>query len=93
MKRRSQNHEEGIKIQLPFTDAAGLADGPVQQPLGSGWVLIQAVGQIAISYSPVMNGLFHTAPIGPEAWLRIFGLARLASMVVAVDKRFRRHIL
>ena len=56
-------------------------------------VLIQAAGQIAITYSPVMNQLFHTAPIGPEAWLRIFGLALLASLVVAVDKRFRRHIL
>ena len=56
-------------------------------------VLIQAVGQIAITYSPVMNQLFHTAPIAPEAWMRLFGLALLASLVVAVDKRFRRHIL
>jgi len=67
--------------------------GPFSNPWVVLGVLIQAVGQIAITYSPVMNGLFHTAPIGPEAWLRIFGLALLASMVVAVDKRFRRHIL
>lgn len=67
--------------------------GPFSNPWVVVGVLVQAVGQIAITYSPVMNGLFHTAPISPEAWLRIFGLALLASMVVAVDKRFRRHIL
>lgn len=67
--------------------------GPFSNPWVVVGVIIQAVGQIAITYSPVMNGLFHTAPIGPEAWLRIFGLALLASMVVAVDKRFRRRIL
>jgi cation-transporting ATPase F len=54
-------------------------------------VLVQAAGQLAITYSPVMNELFHTAPIGPETWLRILGIAVLASLVVAVDKRFRRH--
>lgn len=53
---------------------------------GTWWVF-------AITYSPVMNQLFHTAPIAPEAWLRIFGVALLASLAVAVDKRFRRHIL
>ncbi|OAE03589.1 carbonate dehydratase [Arthrobacter sp. OY3WO11] len=54
-------------------------------------VLVQAAGQLAITYSPVMNELFHTAPIGAETWLRILGIAVLASLVVAVDKRFRRH--
>lgn len=54
-------------------------------------VLVQAAGQLAITYSPVMNGLFHTAPISVDTWLRILGIAVLASLVVAVDKRFRRH--
>ncbi|MFJ6156168.1 cation-translocating P-type ATPase [Pseudarthrobacter sp. NPDC092184] len=54
-------------------------------------VLVQAAGQLAITYSPVMNELFHTAPLGAETWLRILGIAVLASLVVAVDKRFRRH--
>ncbi|MBD1536885.1 HAD-IC family P-type ATPase [Pseudarthrobacter sp. NKDBFgelt] len=54
-------------------------------------VVVQAAGQLAITYSPVMNGLFHTAPIGVDTWLRILGIAVLASLVVAVDKRFRRH--
>lgn len=54
-------------------------------------VLVQAAGQLAITYSPLMNGLFHTAPISVDTWLRILGIAVLASLVVAVDKRFRRH--
>lgn len=54
-------------------------------------VLVQAAGQLAITYLPLMNELFHTAPITAEAWLRILGIAVLASLVVAVDKRFRRR--
>ncbi|WP_219994789.1 cation-translocating P-type ATPase [Pseudarthrobacter phenanthrenivorans] len=54
-------------------------------------VLVQAAGQFAITYAPLMNELFHTAPIGLETWLRILGIAVLASLVVALDKRFRRH--
>lgn len=61
----------------------------------NGWVilgvLVQAAGQLAITYMPLMNELFHTAPINAEAWLRILGIALLASLVVAVEKRFRRR--
>jgi cation-transporting ATPase F len=63
-------------------------------PFSNRWVvlgvLVQAAGQWAITYSPLMNELFHTAPITLDAWLRILGIALLASLVVAVDKRFRR---
>ncbi|TIC87887.1 HAD family hydrolase [Nocardioides sp. GY 10113] len=55
------------------------------------WLLVgvatQAVGQLALTYLPAMNALFHTAPIGWEAWLRILLVATLASLVVAMDKR------
>jgi cation-transporting ATPase F len=57
------------------------------------WLLagltVQVVGQLAITYLPVMNELFGTAPIPAEAWLRILGVAVVASLVVAVDKRVR----
>ena len=63
-------------------------------PFSNRWlllgVLVQAAGQLALTYTPLMNDLFHTAPISAEAWLRIVGLALLASLVVAVDKRVRR---
>ena len=58
------------------------------------WVILgvttQAVGQLALTYLPAMNSVFHTAPIGWDAWLRIFAIAVAASLVVAVEKRLRR---
>ncbi len=64
-------------------------------PFTNRWLLVgvtvQALGQAAITYLPAMNRLFHTEPIGPDAWLRILAVAVVASAVVAVDKaRVRR---
>ena len=53
-------------------------------------VTVQALGQLAITYLPAMNTIFHTAPIGADVWLRILAIAVAASLVVAVDKRLRR---
>ncbi|SCG69101.1 HAD-IC family P-type ATPase [Micromonospora coxensis] len=53
-----------------------------------GGVLVQALGQLALTYLPVMNTLFRTAPIDLGAWWRILGIAVLVSAVVALDKRF-----
>jgi cation-transporting P-type ATPase F len=58
------------------------------------WILVgvavQAIGQAAITYLPVMNAIFDTAPVGGDVWLRILLVAVAASLVVAVDKRLRR---
>ncbi len=55
-------------------------------------VAIQAVGQVALTYLPVMNDIFGTAPIGATTWLRIFLAASVTALVVAVDKhRLRRR--
>jgi cation-transporting ATPase F len=63
-------------------------------PFSNRWILLgvtlQAVGQLAITYLPAMNTMFHTAPIGADVWLRILVIATAASLVVAVDKRLRR---
>ncbi|WP_411574749.1 HAD-IC family P-type ATPase [Streptomyces fradiae] len=60
---------------------------------GNRWIVVgvaaQVAAQLALTYLPALNGLFHTAPIGAGAWARILALACLASLVVAVDKRFR----
>ena len=56
-----------------------------------GGVTIQAVGQIAITYVPAMNSLFQTAPISADAWIRVFAVALLASVIVGVDKRLRHR--
>ncbi|TDC73178.1 HAD family hydrolase [Micromonospora sp. KC606] len=53
-----------------------------------GGVLVQALAQAALTYLPVMNTLFRTAPIDAGAWLRILGIALAVSAVVGLDKRF-----
>jgi cation-transporting P-type ATPase F len=53
-------------------------------------VTVQALGQLALTYLPVMNTIFDTAPIGGQVWLRILAIAVAASIVVAIDKRLRR---
>ncbi len=58
------------------------------------WIILgvtgQAIGQLAITYVPAMNRMFGTAPIDVGAWLRIYGLALAASIIVAIDKWLRR---
>ena len=58
-----------------------------------GGVTVQAIGQLALTYLPTMNHLFHTAPISGEAWMRILALAAIAWVVVAVDKRLHPVVL
>lgn len=58
-----------------------------------GGVAAQAAGQLAITYLPAMNGLFDTAPVAAEAWLRILAVSLVTSAAVAVDKRLRHAAL
>ena len=46
--------------------------------------------QLALTYLPVMNRLFQTAPIGLDAWGEIAATALLCSLVVAAEKRLSR---
>ncbi|MDP3890697.1 HAD-IC family P-type ATPase [Nocardioides sp.] len=52
-------------------------------------VSVQAIGQLAITYLPVMHTVFGTAAIDGYVWLRILGVALAVSVVVAIDKRLR----
>lgn len=54
-------------------------------------VSVQIVGQVVLTYAPFMNTLFGTAPIGIGAWGRIVAIAVAITLVVALDKRIRRH--
>jgi cation-transporting ATPase F len=60
------------------------------------WILAgvtaQTIGQLAITYVPAMNTVFQTAPIAPQAWLRILTIAAAATILVALDKRLRRQL-
>ena len=46
--------------------------------------------QLFFTYSPLMNRLFDSAPIGIDAWLRIFAVGWLAALVVGAEKWLRR---
>ncbi|MBK7422591.1 MAG: cation-transporting P-type ATPase [Propionivibrio sp.] len=51
-------------------------------------VATMAVLQLALTYVPLMNRLFATAPIGAQAWLEIFAVGLASLLVVGVEKRF-----
>ncbi|MBI5523784.1 MAG: HAD-IC family P-type ATPase [Desulfarculus sp.] len=64
----------------------GLASNP---PLFAGAGLMLGL-QLAFTYWPAMNGMFHSAPVGLSSWLRALGVAVLAFLVVEGEKRWRR---
>ncbi|MBB1254009.1 HAD-IC family P-type ATPase [Streptomyces sp. OF3] len=67
--------------------------GFFSNPWVIGGVLVQLAGQLLITYTPVMNALFGTAPIDAGAWLRVAAFAALASAVIAADKHFRPRVM
>lgn len=48
--------------------------------------------QLALTYIPAMNALFHTAPIPPQTWIQIVAVGLLAYGIVGTDKWLRRHL-
>ena len=73
--------------------------GPARRAglLSNRWVAagvsVQVVGQLALTYVPAINDLFHTAPITGGTWVRILALAAVAWVLVTVDKRLRPAVL
>lgn len=51
---------------------------------------IMIVLQLALTYVPFMNRMFHTAPIGWDAWWRILLTATAAYAIVGTEKWLRR---
>ena len=56
-----------------------------------GGALAMVGAQLLFTYAPVMNRLFHSAPISAAAWLRIVGVAVTVFLVVEVEKWLRRR--
>ena len=54
-------------------------------------VLIMAVLQGLLTYLPLLNRLFATAPIGAQEWIEIFAVGILAYLVVGIEKRLRKN--
>jgi cation-transporting P-type ATPase F len=53
---------------------------------------VMIAAQLFFTYAPVMNRLFHSAPISAEAWLHILGVAVSAYAVVGFEKWIRAHL-
>ena len=51
--------------------------------------LAMLAAQLLFTYAPVMNKLFHTAPIDAASWLRIVGVAAVAFVAVELEKWIR----
>ncbi len=60
------------------------------------WLIAGVAGMVAaqllFTYVPLMNRLFHTAPISAGAWLRILAVAVLAYAIVGLEKWVRSKI-
>ena len=48
--------------------------------------------QMAFTYVPAMNRIFHSAPIGWDAWWRILLTAAAAYSLVGIEKWIRRKM-
>jgi cation-transporting ATPase F len=53
---------------------------------------ITLAAQLAFTYMPLMNKLFHTAPINPAAWMHIVGVGLIAFFAVEFEKWIRRSL-
>jgi magnesium-transporting ATPase (P-type) len=52
-------------------------------------VATMTVLQLLLTYTPLMNQLFATAPIGVTEWLEIFAVGMASALVVGGAKRWR----
>ena len=57
------------------------------------WIIVGSLAMLAaqllFTYAPVMNQLFHTAPMSGESWLRIVSVAAGVFIVVEIEKWLR----
>ncbi|MGQ0581967.1 MAG: cation transporting ATPase C-terminal domain-containing protein [Reyranella sp.] len=60
--------------------------GPFSNPWLIAGLLATWLAQIAFTYLPVMNRIFHTAPVRAEAWLYIVAIGVFAFAMVELEK-------
>ena len=49
------------------------------------------VAQLLFTYAPLMNRLFHTAPIGIMDWAHILVVGLVIYLVIGVEKTLRQR--
>jgi magnesium-transporting ATPase (P-type) len=52
-------------------------------------ILATWAAQLAFTYLPVMNRLFHTAPVRAEAWIYILAIGVFTFLAIELEKRLR----
>ena len=57
-----------------------------------GGIATMAMAQLAFTYLPIMNRLFHTAPISLNDWLHIIAVGFIIHIVIAFDKMIRLRL-
>jgi cation-transporting ATPase F len=88
-----------VAVALFYLFSCRTLTGPARKAglLSNHWIVagvtVQVMGQLALTYLPAMNQLFHTAPVTAGSWVRILALATAAWVVVTVDKRLRPAVL
>jgi cation-transporting ATPase F len=59
------------------------------------WIFIgiglMIAAQLLITYTPILNQIFHTQPIGSAEWIRVLGIAALTYFAVGTEKWLRRR--
>jgi cation-transporting ATPase F len=62
------------------------SSGFLANPWAFGGALAMIAAQLAFTYAPLMNRLFHTAPISAGSWLRIAAVAAVVFVIVEFEK-------
>ncbi|MCF6254126.1 MAG: cation transporting ATPase C-terminal domain-containing protein, partial [Thiomicrorhabdus sp.] len=57
-----------------------------------GGIFFMACAQLSLTYIPLMNQLFHTAPIALNDWVNIFAVGFIIYMVISADKAIRNQL-
>ena len=55
-------------------------------------VAVMIALQLAFTYVPIMNTIFHSAPIDPVWWLSIVGVGLAIYLIVEGEKWLRRRL-
>jgi magnesium-transporting ATPase (P-type) len=65
--------------------------GVFSNPWIWGGIAAMTVGQLLFTYAPLMNRMFHTAPIGVIDWAHILAVGLVIYLVIGVEKMLRRR--
>ncbi len=85
-----------VMVQVAYLFSSRSLRGPVwrMNPFANLWLVagagLMVALQLLFTYLPLMNLLFHTAPVGWEAWIGVFAVALAAVVAVEIEKRIGR---